>query len=219
MTKLEKFKKFIADYDVVVWDWNGTLLNDSIHTHKVICSILENEGLNPISMEAYRDHFGFPIANYYKKIGLPSIGSEFDRVAHDFIDGYKTHYNDLILFDDSEELLRTVNELCIQQYILSAAKSDELKLLLDKFELSDYFNDVSGASDIYAHGKIDQAIAMKTYFESQGYRKGLYIGDTDHDFEVSQALGYDFCFSEEGHQSLSRLGGTKVSYVLSDRKQ
>lgn len=217
--KDEKFADFVKAYDVVVWDWNGTLLNDSNHTLKVICEILKQEGLPQISLEDYKKHFGFPISSYYQALGLPSKGPEFDRVAHQFVDGYRSYYDDLELYPDSIYLLETVKNLSIPQYILSAAQLEDLQLQMGKFKIMDYFKKISGASDIYAHGKIGQAQLMKPYFESRGYKKGLYIGDTDHDVEVSEVLGFDFCFSKEGHQCISKIDATKVSYVLQNRDQ
>lgn len=214
-----KFAEFISAYDVIVWDWNGTLLNDSFHTHKVISKIMTDEGLNPISIDEYRKNFGFPIANYYASIGLPSTGPDFDRVANLFVEGYRNYYNELQLFDDAIHLLETVKGLSKKQYVLSAAQYDDLQMQMARFNIIEYFNDISGASDIYAHGKIDQARIMKTYFNDKGYKKGLYIGDTDHDYEVSQVLDFDFCFSQDGHQCPTRLDLTKVSYVLSNRNQ
>jgi phosphoglycolate phosphatase len=216
-SNIQKFADFVRAYDVVVWDWNGTLLNDSGHTLKVICRILKEEGLPEISIDQYRKHFGFPISKYYQSLGLPSEGPEFDRVAHRFVNGYRDFYDELELYKDALSLLDTVKSLSIKQYVLSAAQLDDLKMQMGKFEISHYFEDLSGATDIYAHGKIEQAKVMKRYFESKNYKKGLYIGDTDHDYEVSQVLGFDFCFSKEGHQCESKIDLTKVSYVLLDR--
>lgn len=212
------FKDFVGNYDVVVWDWNGTLLNDVAHTHQVISDILFEEGLDRITVDQYKDHFGFPISSYYASLGLPSIGEEFDRVAYKFIDNYKQKYNDLTLFEDTLDLLQTVRDLNVKQYVLSAAHADELKHLLNKFNLHSFFNNIAGASDIYAHGKVEQAKVMRKYFEAQGYKKGVYVGDTDHDYEVSEVLGFDFCFSAEGHQHMHRLTKCRIAYELRDRK-
>lgn len=214
-----KFADFVRPYDVVVWDWNGTLLNDSGHTLKVICRILKDEGLPEITLDQYKKHFGFPISNYYASLGLPSEGPDFDRVAHKFVSGYRDYYNELELYNDSISLLEAVKSLSIKQYVLSAAQLDDLKMQMGKFQIMDYFEDLSGATDIYAHGKIGQAKVMKKYFDSKGYKKGLYIGDTDHDYEVSDVLGFDFCFSQEGHQCISKIDVTKVSYILQNRNQ
>ncbi len=214
---VQNFATFIAPYDVIVWDWNGTLLNDAVHTHQVICQILKDEGLPLISIEEYRQRFGFPISNYYASLGLPSSGPEFDRVAHSYITSYRSFNQDLQLYEDSLELLETAHKAHKNQYVLSAAKIEDLKLQMSQFDILKYFNDISGATDIYAHGKIAQAKTMKKYFDTKGYQKGLYIGDTDHDYEVSQALGFDFCFSEEGHQCPSKMDLSKVAHVLANR--
>jgi phosphoglycolate phosphatase len=216
---VRNFSNFIAPYDVIVWDWNGTLLNDAIHTHQVICKILEQEGLTPITMDEYRQCFGFPISKYYASLGLPSEGPEFDRVAQLFVNGYRQFNNDLKLYNDSISLLQAVHGLEKSQYVLSAAQYEDLKMQMGKFDIMKYFKDISGSTDIYAHGKIDQAKKMKLYFQSQGYKSGLYIGDTDHDYDVSRVLDFDFCFSAEGHQCATKTDLTKVSYVLSNRNQ
>lgn len=208
------FKDFIKDYDVVVWDWNGTLLDDLKQTHKVIAQILVEEGLSAISVDEYKRHFGFPVANYYAALGLPSQGPEFDRVAQKYISGFMSQHSEMALFEDSLELLQTAQHLQVKQYVLSAANIDHLEQQLRQFNIRHYFNDISGASDIYAKGKIEQAQRMKIYFDKQGYQKGVYVGDTDHDYEVSQVLGFDFCFSAQGHQPLEKLKDLKISYVL-----
>lgn len=216
---IKEFADFIAPYDVIVWDWNGTLLNDSYHTHIVISKILKDEGLGPISIEEYRKHFGFPISTYYASLGLPSEGPEFDRIAQVFVDTYRSYNDELALYDDTIGLLEAVKNSSKNQYVLSAAQYDDLMMQMAPFDIKKYFNDISGSTDIYAHGKIGQALAMKPYFESKGYKKGLYVGDTNHDYEVSEVLGFDFCFSQEGHQCVSKVDLTKVSHVLSNRNQ
>lgn len=208
------FKDFIKDYDVVVWDWNGTLLDDLKYTHLVIAKILEEEGLSTISVDEYRQHFGFPISSYYAALGLPSEGPEFDRVAQKFISGFKSYDQHMGLFDDTLELLDAAKSQQVNQYVLSAANIVHLEEQLESFKIRHYFNAISGADDIYARGKVEQAQRMKQHFQERGYKKGVYVGDTDHDYEVSQVLGYDFCFSAKGHQPLEKLQHTKISYVL-----
>lgn len=219
MNSNQSFADFLSPYDVIVWDWNGTLLDDSFHTHKVINQVLDEEGMSIISIEDYRQCFGFPISKYYASLGLPSTGQEFDRVAKKFMNIYRSYKQELKLYDDSIDLLNTVKDLNKTQYVLSAAKIDDLTQQINHFKIMNYFESISGASDIYAHGKIDQAKQMTLLFNERGYKKGLYIGDTDHDLEVSQELGFDFCFSEEGHQSAVNIDLTQVSYVLSNRNQ
>ena len=56
----------------IVWDWNGTLLNDVNLCFECINRLLVSKNLDPlIDLAAYRDIFEFPIQNYYQKAGLP----------------------------------------------------------------------------------------------------------------------------------------------------
>ena len=51
----------------IVWDWNGTLLNDVNLCFECINRLLVSKNLDPlIDLAAYRDIFEFPIQNYYK---------------------------------------------------------------------------------------------------------------------------------------------------------
>ena len=62
----------------IVWDWNGTLLNDVNLCFECINRLLVSKNLDPlINLSAYRDIFEFPIQNYYKNEPLKqSVGSE-----------------------------------------------------------------------------------------------------------------------------------------------
>ena len=58
----------------IVWDWNGTLLNDVNLCFECINRLLVSKNLDPlIDLAAYRDIFEFPIQNYYQKVMIVSF--------------------------------------------------------------------------------------------------------------------------------------------------
>ena len=57
-------------YTNIIWDWNGTLLNDTELSIKCINTLLKRRSLPLLSAEQYREVFGFPIREYYQRIGL-----------------------------------------------------------------------------------------------------------------------------------------------------
>ena len=69
---------------------------------------------------------------------------------------------------------------------------------------ADYFEAVLGADDLLAAGKIERAVE---YFEQNKIPKAetVMIGDSVHDFDVSQALGIDCILMSGGHQDLQSL--------------
>jgi len=51
-------------YQTVIWDWNGTLLNDVDGVVQINNQLFPRWGLPPFeSVEAYRRVFGFPFGN------------------------------------------------------------------------------------------------------------------------------------------------------------
>ena len=56
-----------TNYKHIIWDWNGTLINDAWLFVDVMNNILQKRDMHIITIKKYRDIFGFPIKNYYKK--------------------------------------------------------------------------------------------------------------------------------------------------------
>ena len=54
----------------IVWDWNGTLLNDNWLAIKAINILLKRYNLPLITLEQYLAVFTFPVIDYYKELGF-----------------------------------------------------------------------------------------------------------------------------------------------------
>ena len=66
----------------VVWDWNGTLLDDAEVCLAVMDRMLVRRGLPPIGdMERYREIFTFPVRDYYALAGLDMDAEPFTDLA------------------------------------------------------------------------------------------------------------------------------------------
>ena len=44
----------------ILWDWNGTLLDDTQAALDTLNIMLRRRGAKPIALEFFRDHFAFP---------------------------------------------------------------------------------------------------------------------------------------------------------------
>ena len=55
----------------IIWDWNGTLVNDAQLCVDIVNEILSEFDIPPVSFEFYRNNFSFPVRNYYDRLGLP----------------------------------------------------------------------------------------------------------------------------------------------------
>ena len=57
-------------YQHIIWDWNGTLLNDAWLFVDIMNGVLSNRKLPLITVDDYRKLFCFPVKDYYKKLGF-----------------------------------------------------------------------------------------------------------------------------------------------------
>jgi len=68
----------------IIWDWNGTLLDDAEICLEAINIMLKKRHLPELSMERYRDVFTFPVIEYYREVGFDFTLEAWDPVATEF---------------------------------------------------------------------------------------------------------------------------------------
>ena len=136
----------------VVWDWNGTLLDDLEVCHGIINAMLERRGRPALSLGAYRQVQEFPVVNYYAKI--------FDLEAesfHDLAEEYMARYNRLWehcgLTTGALETLSALRMAGVGQSMLTASRGDNLHRQLEHYGLQEAFSPGSTLEDHYAGGK------------------------------------------------------------------
>ncbi|MEA3444049.1 MAG: HAD hydrolase-like protein [Bacteroidota bacterium] len=89
----------------IIWDYNGTLLNDLDVCVDVINKVLGRRGLDKLSREAYQAVFDFPVKNYYEKIGFDFQKESFEIVGTEFIEEYNKKQTACLLQEGSIKML------------------------------------------------------------------------------------------------------------------
>lgn len=191
-------------YKHIIWDWNGTLFDDIELCVDIISSLLIKRNLPCLTKESYRDIFTFPVSDYYKKAGLDLEKYSFEKLGKEWMDEYQRRRLEGKLFSRAEELLRLLYDNGIEQSILSAYKQDTLLELVSHFNLRHYFKYLNGLDHIYATSKVDLGKELMEKL-TQENDEVLLIGDTVHDFDVSQEIGADCMLIADGHQNKDKL--------------
>ena len=190
-----------------MWDWNGTLLDDSWMAVMVINETLSKRNMPTIDQEHYQKIFGFPVIDYYRRLGFDFVDESFEVVGTEFIDGYEKHKFEVDLHPGVRDVLKDLSGLGVTHSILSAYKQNTLDELVAHFELTDQFVKIVGLDNHYAHSKVDNAIQWMSELGCDA-NDVLFVGDTEHDFEVAQAIGVDCVLVPGGHQTREALEGT-----------
>lgn len=188
----------------IIWDWNGTLLDDVWLSVKAINIVLERYGYPAIDKDRYLNIFTFPVINYYKRLGFAFSRHPFEKVGTEFIEEYTSRMFQAKLHNGVCPLLQTFQNGIISQSLLSAARQEMLDAMMKHHQLSDYFINVIGQDNHYAHGKIDAGKAWVDQLHV-GPHEVLLVGDTLHDVEVARAIGADAVLISWGHTAERRL--------------
>ena len=201
-------------YTHVFWDFNGTLFDDVDACIYCANRLLTEHGL-PIlaSKEAYRSTFGFPIRDYYKRMGFDFQKVSYDDLAVEWVGYYLEASAASRVYPSAFEALSSIQESGIPQWVLSATEREMLLRQLKQLKLSSYFNGVLGTDTIHAHGKESVALAWRS--ENPDARV-LMVGDTDHDAHVAELIGADCVLVTIGHQDRTRLEACKCLFVAED---
>ena len=205
----------MSKYSHVIWDWNGTLLDDVAWCMKTINALLTKRGLPALdTIEAYHGVFGFPIIDYYRRAGFDFQREPFETLAAEYIAIYHSSEREVALFPGAREILSAFQRRGVRQVILSASELGNLLTQMQPFALDDYFDEILGISDIFAASKVDIG---RAYIKRAKPAKALLVGDTVHDKEVADALGIACVLVASGHQSKAALlssGAPVVSQLL-----
>jgi len=188
----------------VIWDWNGTLLDDVDLARGIVNELFVDHGVQPMSHERYIGLFDFPVRAYYERAGMDFSRVSFESLSETFCDQFERRLADAALFPAAVPVLSSVRHQGMAQYVLSGTEHGMLCRMLSDFGLQATFNGIKGMSDGLASGKISGGRDLIAEFgiEADGT---LMIGDTTHDFEVARELGLDCALLTTGHQSAERL--------------
>ena len=196
----------------VVWDWNGTLVDDAQLCVDIVNGILSDLSIPTVSIEFYRDNFTFPVSSYYEKIGLPTEGDSFRVISEKFISEYRMRRDSRQLQEHARAVMNKLAESGIGQSVLSAGKLSDLATFVDELGLSGFLHPITGVSNIHAAGKKD---ISKTHLAKITHDPSnvLLVGDTVHDEEVSVHLGTQCLLFTGGHNSVKALGDCRSELI------
>jgi len=190
--------------DSIIWDWNGTLLNDTDICLESMNHLLKSRNHTVLTKERYREIFNFPVRDYYIKAGFNFNLESFDVVALEFMELYFESLPKAPIFQDASAVLQAFQQMNLNQVLISAMEHESLISSVKEKGLFPYFNHISGIQDYFAAGKAENAKRVVKEINLDPTTT-LLIGDTIHDYEVANELGVRCILVANGHQSNERL--------------
>jgi phosphoglycolate phosphatase len=191
-------------YGHVIWDWNGTLINDTALCVEILNRSLRAYNLPAVTEETYRADFDFPVRDYYQRLGFDFSRHSFEKIAAEWIAEYEVRQFSCPLQPQARAVLQALGDRRFIQSILSAYHQQLLEKVIEHFQLTSFFEKIVGLTDYYAHGKSETGKRLLTELGCPP-SEAVLIGDTAHDHAVASELGIDCILIADGHQPRAKL--------------
>jgi phosphoglycolate phosphatase len=193
-----------ASYRHIIWDWNGTLLDDLDLSIEVMNTLLARRDLPRLERARYHALFDFPVRRYYERLGFDPLQDSFEQLSVEFISGYDSQRLSALLHRGVGKILAAVRAAGLGQSILSAYRHETLHEIVAHFGLTAQFDHIAGLDNIHAHSKVALGRELVARL-GLAPTEILLVGDTLHDLEVARDLGVACALIAGGHHPAERL--------------
>ncbi|MEV6691775.1 HAD hydrolase-like protein [Micromonospora sp. NPDC051196] len=190
-------------YPHLVWDWNGTLLNDLSLVVACTNAVFTSEGGPTVTAEEHRVRFRRPIADYYAEMLGRAVDDEafgrFDKIFHD---AYRLGLTSCELAHDAVEAMAAWPG---NQSLLSMWFHDELMPTVQTYGLTGRFARVDGLrASVGGDRKAESLVRHLAELGVDG-RSVVLIGDSLDDADAARAVGGSAVLYSGGFTDRARL--------------
>ncbi len=193
----------------LVWDWNGTLLDDLAIVVDATNAAFTSCGGPTVTVDAHQRGFRRPIADYYAEVlGRPVDAVEFARLDRVFHEGYRAAMARCTLAADAAEALAEWQAAGHTQSLLSMWHHDQLVPFVERLGLAPYFRRVDGLRANSDGGS--KARHLVAHLDGLGLAAAdcVLVGDTVDDAEAAAAVGAGCVLVTGGFTDADRLRAT-----------
>jgi phosphoglycolate phosphatase-like HAD superfamily hydrolase len=190
----------------LVWDWNGTLLDDLDLVVAATNASLASVGGPRITADEHRRDFCRPLSRYYSNVlGRQVTTDEFGQLDRAFHAAYRAGLADCRLTADA---LVAIGSWSGSQSLLSMFFHHELVPVVRRHGLVEHLRRVDGLRDPVGGGS--KAPHLRAHLEALSIRgdECVLIGDSVDDAEAATAVGARIVLYAGGITEAGRLRAT-----------
>jgi phosphoglycolate phosphatase-like HAD superfamily hydrolase len=190
----------------LVWDWNGTLLDDFTLVLAATNASLATLGGPPVTAVAHRREFRRPIADYYTLVlGRPLTDNDFAQLDRAFHQAYREGLTACQLAPDA---LAAMASWPGTQSLLSMFFHDELLVEIDRWGLTQHLLRVDGLrASVGGDRKVRY---LMEHLDALGVDGAdcVLIGDSVDDADAAAVVGAGCVLYAGGFTDADRLAAT-----------
>lgn len=206
---------------LVAFDWNGTLLADTLPIYQADAQVCKFLNLRIPTFKEFTEVFDIPVKNYYIHLGakekdLLAKAQAIENIFHNF---YEQRIKSVRTRAHTKPLLNYLKEEKINALIFSNHLKEKISEQLLKFKIDKYFDVVLGNTDMTtAFKKRAKNEMLKQYLDNQKIKPSevLIVGDTIEEIHIARQIGTKVASITHGNCSTKRLKEAKPDYLISN---
>ena len=198
-------------FDLIVFDWDGTLMNSTATIVKCIQSAARDVGLVPPTDAAASHVIGLGLAEAMQHIMPDITPAQYQRMVERYRYHFLTDVHELVLFEGVPAMLADLKQ---DGYFLAVATGMGrvgLNRALNATGLLSVFDATRCADETFSkpHPAMLQELTREL---GQDMRRTVMIGDTTHDLQMAMNAGAAGIAVEYGAHPLEQLATCNAVY-------
>ena len=197
----------------VVWDWNGTLLDDLTVVLDSVNAGVSSYLTSPLTLEQYRNHYTRPVKRFYDTIlGRELSFEEWVDLDARFHRAYDERLHEAALAPGAGDALAAVSASHHSQSLLSMYPHDALLPLVRSRGIDHHFDQIDGLRGVAGDAKYASLVAHLDTLEVSA-PSVLMVGDTPDDAVAAFSAGADCVLVDNGSHHRRALEATGADVV------
>ncbi len=210
---------------LIAFDWNGTLLADTIAHGEISSKTLEAFGYGPITLKQFRDTFHVPIYKFYEANGCPK--ENFEKFAVKQWDFFYKLYEKRVAKVRSRNGVRpalewldknNINAIIYSNHVVTDIERQLKRLGLKKLITKTL---ARTPADIHSHlhdRTKEQKLHAFVKIEHYKPKEVISIGDTEEELEIGKKLGFYTVGITGGFNTTARLKKHHPDFLIHNMK-
>ncbi len=190
----------------VVWDWNGTILDDGKALIHSVISAFASTGYAAVTVEDHQRGFTRPITVFFERLAKRALSEDEQRGLRSQFDlAYEKHAAHVTPAADAHRALTTWAEAGHTQSLLSMCPQEMLLPWVEGQGLSRFFNRIDG---FRGEGPDTKALHLNQHLGALGAAElgdVVLVGDTVDDALAARDAGIDCVLYHSGEFALEDI--------------
>lgn len=201
----------------VIWDWNGTLVDDLPVVVAAVNTSLAELGCPPIDADGYRNHYTRPVRLFYQRLLKRDItDAEWAQIDATFHGAYEAGLHEIELTSGALDAVTAIRKTGATQSILSMWWHERLVPEVERRGLTRFMRRVDGNLGIKGDTKTG---TLQRHLDALGkVGSVVMIGDSLDDASAAAATGVPCILYDGGSHHLAAMeqAGVPIATTLAE---